>query len=426
MKYVLNHVNVFDGKQFIENRNVFVEDGRITKITADLDGIGGYQVYELKGKYLIPGLINMHAHLFGSGKPSKILGGGGLQKVVIRLANTKLGHKIVDQMLETNAKQALYSGCTTVRGVGDFFYSDVKLRNRILNGEVDGPRLLVSGPAITVSGGHGDGTFAITGNTVEELKACVVQNRNQGVDLIKICITGGVMDAKVKGEPGELKMNLEQAKAVCDLAHSFGYQVASHTESPEGMRVAIEAGVDTIEHGSLFDDVLAKRCMEQGSSLVCTISPALPLAEFSPELTKLNELCVYNSRVVLDQMIEGNKKAMELGITVGLGTDCSCPFSTPYNMWRELYYAVKYLKVSCAEAISMATLGNAKILHLDHEIGSIEVGKCADLVVLANNPLEDIRALKNVEMVMARGKLFDHPMVKRDLDLEKHLDTLYM
>ncbi|MDD6466718.1 MAG: amidohydrolase family protein [Erysipelotrichaceae bacterium] len=424
MKYVLTHLNVLEKEQFVQDRNVYIEDGKIVQITDGNADVSGWTVYDCKGKYGMPGLINMHAHLFGSGKPSKVLGGGSLQKAVIRLASTKLGHRIVDAMMEANVKQALFSGCTTVRSMGDFFYRDVILRDRIEKGEVDGPRLLVSGPAITVSGGHGDGTFAITGNTVDELKERVLQNQKQGVDWIKICITGGVMDAKVKGEPGELKMNLQQAKAVCDMAHSLGYRVASHTESPEGMKVAIQAKVDTIEHGSLMDDEDIKQCLEQGSSLICTISPALPLAEFPSQLTKLNDLCVYNSRVVLDQMIAGSQKALQSGIAVGLGTDCSCPFSTPYNMWRELYYATKYLGVSNAQAIAMATIENAKILHLEDHIGSIEYGKDADILVLENDPLQDIRALEKLDMVISRGKIYEHPAVKKAMELEKYLDIL--
>lgn len=424
MKYVLTHLNVLEKEKFVQDRNVYIEDGKIVQITDGNADVSGWTVYDCKGKYGMPGLINMHAHLFGSGKPSKVLGGGSLQKAVIHLASTKLGHRIVDAMMEANVKQALFSGCTTVRSMGDFFYRDVILRDRIEKGEVDGPRLLVSGPAITVRGGHGDGTFAITGNTVDELKECVLQNQKQGVDWIKICITGGVMDAKVKGEPGELKMNLQQAKAVCDMAHSLGYRVASHTESPEGMKVAIQAKVDTIEHGSLMDDEDIKQCLEQGSSLICTISPALPLAEFPSQLTKLNDLCVYNSRVVLDQMIAGSQKALQSGIAVGLGTDCSCPFSTPYNMWRELYYATKYLGVSNAQAIAMATIENAKNLHLEDHIGSIEYGKDADILVLENDPLQDIRALEKLDMVISRGKIYEHPAVKKAMELEKYLDIL--
>lgn len=425
MKYVITHVNIFDGYEnhdLLLDQNIYIEDDIITRISKEL--IPGYKIIDKAGYYCIPGLINLHAHLFGSGKPSKVLGGGNLQQTIIKLARTSFGQKILNKVLATNMKQALYSGCTTIRGVGDFFYSDVKLRNQINNKQIIGPRLIVSGPAITVPGGHGDGTFAITGSSLNELVDLTKLNINNHVDLIKICVTGGVMDAKVKGEPGEVKMNYEQTKVICDEAHKHGYKVASHTESPEGVKIAIEAGVDTIEHGSLLNDELAHLALKQNTAFICTLSPALPLATLPSELTKLNDLCTYNSKVVLDNMIEGIKKALEYHITVGLGTDASCPFVTQYNMWREVVYFQKYLNVSNAKALSTATLENAKIINMDHLIGTIEAGKIADMIILKNDPLKDLTVLKNIDTVISQGNIYNDIKIKKNEMIEKELDTL--
>lgn len=427
MGYVLVNCNLFDGKadsNIKEHMDIFIENGKIVKIEQTSGEYEGCEVVDMAGKYLMPGLINMHCHLFGSGKPSKKLGGGKSSKRIITLAKTKVGQRILNKVIRKNMLDALYSGCTTVRGVGDFFYSDVRVRDQITDGLADGPRLLVSGPAITVPGGHGDGTFSVTGATKEELVSRTDENDRHKVDLIKICVTGGVMDAKVKGEPGVVRMNLEQTKAVCDRAHALKYQVASHTESSEGVMIALQGGVDTIEHGSSLDEAAIRLFQEKNAALICTLSPALPLAKFSPQDTMMNDLCVYNSEVLLENMIKGVKTALEHNIMVGLGTDASCPFATQYNMWREAAYFVKYIGVSNAYALHTATLKNAQILHIDDQTGSIETGKCADLIAMEKNPLEDMTALSQLSMVIARGKRYEHPSILKNPKVEQMLDTL--
>lgn len=428
MKYAYTHANLWDGtKDAVLRENITVlTDGET--ITAVLEGGAriprGYRKVDLKGKYLLPGLVNLHAHLFGTGKPSKVLGGGGAQKAIIAFAGSKAGQPVVDSMVRSHVTASLNAGVTTIRSSGDFFYSDVRIRDRIHAGKLTGPRLIVPGPAITCVGGHGDGTFGVASDDPAELVRLTDRNAEHGVDYIKICVTGGVMDAKVRGEPGEVKMTLEQTKAVCDRAHALGYHVASHTESSKGIRVALEGGVDTIEHGSYLDDELVALFKERGAAYIVTTSPALPLAKLPPEITKLNELCTYNTNVVLDGMIAGAKTAMEHGIPIGLGTDESCPLVTPYNMWREVVWFVEYYGVTPAFALHTATLGNAKIIGLDGVTGSIESGKSADMIVLDRNPLDDLTALRDVQMVVARGKCLRHPKVKRNVQIDQWLDSL--
>ena len=372
MKTIFKNVNLIDGKNPLQqNVSVVIEDDKIIDVVTSGELPEG-EVIDLSGKYLMPGMINLHIHLFGTGMPSKILGGGKMQQVVLKVAKTSFGKKILNAMLEANAKQILYSGVTTARSLGDFYFSDVKLRDNINQGKAIGPTLLVSGPAITVPGGHGDGTFAITGDTPEKIKEQVDFVASHNVDEIKICITGGVMDAKKKGEPGELKMTVPFAKAACDEAHKLGLMVASHTESPEGVKVAIESGVDTVEHASKIEKEDIERIKAYNGAFICTMSPALPLAKLDPSLTKLNPLCVYNSEIVFDNMVEGAKAMRANGGTVGLGTDASCPFVSQYNTYVEVKYANKFLGMSPLEAINTITLKNAEIIKKDNEIGSIE------------------------------------------------------
>ena len=156
--------------------------------------------------------------------------------------------------MKRNALTALHAGVTTMRSVGEFFYTDVKLRDEINNGEFVGPNLLVSGFFLSVTGGHGAPFLALVGDSPWEARRNVRINVKNGVDLIKICVTGGVTDAKMVGEAGRLQMTVEEVAAICEETHKIGLRVAAHVESTEGVRVALKGGVDTIEHGSEMDD----------------------------------------------------------------------------------------------------------------------------------------------------------------------------
>ena len=228
MKYIVSDANLIDverGCAVEEHRDIVIDGGKIVRICAhgeaDKDGC---KVIDASGKFVVPGLINAHVHLFGTGMPSKILGGGSAQQKVLAFVKTKLGAKVLSALVASSAKKQLLSGVTTVRTVGDFYGSDIALKRKTDAGKggAKGLRMLVSGMAITVPGGHGAGTFARTSDTVEGLVALVDEVVAEGADLVKICVTGGVMDAKKRGEPGEVKMTFEQVKAVCDRAHELG------------------------------------------------------------------------------------------------------------------------------------------------------------------------------------------------------------
>lgn len=428
MDYMLSNCNLFDGTSDEENLregvDIYVRDGSIAAITDHGEVEPGFQRIDCAGKYAIPGLINLHVHLFGTGKPSKALSGGGGAQMLIKITKTALGAKVLDSMVKSGAQAQLASGVTTVRVVGDFHWSDVRLRDRINAGAVRGPRLLVSGPAITVPGGHGDGTFAQTATDPEELRALVRSHKEHGVDFIKICVTGGVMDAKVKGEPGELKMSLEQTAAVCDEAHKLGFYVASHTESTEGVRVALSGGVDTVEHGAPATPEIIELYKQTGSADICTISPAIPLCKLDPSVTLMNEFTQFNANVVFEGIVQGARDALDAGISVGLGTDSSCPFVTQYDMWREVCYFAKHVGVSPAYALHTATLLNARIAGIAEETGSVEAGKCADIALYDANPLEDLTVLRTPSMVVSRGLLVEHPAAKRLTMVDAELDKL--
>lgn len=426
-KKVFLNAKTFDGYKDsdIKKCAIFVEDEKIVGISYDENpDTRGYDVIDLNGKFVVPGLVNPHVHLFGTGMPSKVISGGNSQKAVMKIVNTKLGDAILGILVKSAARQQLLSGVTTVRAVGDFKYSDVKLRDKINSGKVIGPRLKVSGPAITVPGGHGDGTFSMTSDTEDGLRALVRKNKEAGVDFIKICVTGGVIDAKVRGEPGEVKMNEAQTAAVVDEAHKLGLRVASHTESFKGVEITAKTGVDTVEHGAPLTPEMAEEMKKTCSAMVVTYSPALPLQKLDPSITKLDPICVYNTGIVVDNMTQGAKDCIENDILLGMGTDSSCPFATQYNMWREVYFFQKRVGVSNAYALSVATLNNAKVVGVDDVTGTIEKGKCADMIVMSRNPLDDLTALRDLDMIVVRGKIIENPRPKRNGNIERELDGI--
>ena len=406
-----------------ENMSVLVEGKKITdikkSIDTSIDDLDGYEVIDLGGRYLLPGLINLHVHLAGSGAPSsKIPSLEEAQKIT---SDPNLKAEAVKTCADY-AKTQLLSGTTTIRTVGDIDNVVSTVRNKINADEIVGPRILAADMAISVPGGHMAGILAYEATSEEECKELVRKVAENKPDLIKLMVTGGVLDATVKGEPGILRMPYEYVKACCDEAHKLGLKVAAHVESPEGVKVALKGGVDTIEHSAKPDDEIIKLFKETGASDTCTISPAIPLAKLDPELTGSTELTKYNGNVVLEGIISSAKAALENGIPVGLGTDSACPFVTQYDMWRELAYFKKFVGVSASFAIHTATLGNAKIAGIDKETGSIEVGKCADMLIVNENPLDDLTVLRNPYMVVGNGNVIKEPKVDKIPVIEEALD----
>ena len=423
MKYAFTHGKLLDGTKDMQVQEGFcvLTDGeRISAIVPEGTPLDGYTVVDLQGRYLMPGLINMHVHLAGSGKPQKKQRDN--EKLVRTILSTALTRKIAYQMVCGFARTELMSGVTTIRTVGGLADFDTRLRDEIAAGRRVGPRILAANEGISVPGGHMAGSVAVAAHSIPEALAQLDAAEAQGVDLIKLMITGGVMDAKEKGVPGEMKMPPEMIKAVCDRAHAAGYRVAAHVESPQGVRAALENGVDSIEHAAKPDAEILRLFKDTGAFLCTTISPALPYALFDRSITHATEVEQYNGTIVFEGIIDCAKAALANDIPVVLGNDVGCPWITQYDFWRELFYFHKYTGVSNAFALYTATGRSAELAGIGSETGTIAPGKCADLIVTAANPLEDLRALRHVEMVMARGQLTGHPRFKRRPEVEAQLD----
>ena len=423
MKYAFTNGIILDGTRDMKpqtNLCILVQDGKITGIVPDTTDLHDYRIIDLHGHYILPGLINMHVHLAGSGKPQKKQRDN--EKLVHTIMGSSLTRAIAYKMVAGFAKDELLGGVTTIRTVGGLGSFDTRLRDEIEAGTKTGPRILASNQGISVPGGHMAGSVAVAASSISDALAHLEQSEKKKVDLIKLMITGGVLDAKEKGVPGELKMSPEMVRAICEKAHADGYLVAAHVESPEGVRVALENGVDSIEHGAKLSEDMIKLFKERDAFLCTTISPALPYALFDRSITNATEVEQYNGNVVFEGIVDCAKAALANDIPVVLGNDVGCPWITQYDFWRELYYFHKYVGVSNSFAIYTATKRSAELAGIGNLTGSIEKGKFADLIVTAKNPLEDLKVLRNLEMVVAKGKVIEHPTVKKRKNVEAELD----
>ena len=423
MKYALKNAVILDGTKDMEplrGQSVLVEGETIVGLAPAGSEPMGFEPVDLTGKYLMPGLFNMHVHLAGSGKPQKKQRDN--EKLVKTIMGSGLTRAVAYSMVRGFARDELMSGVTTIRTMGGLGNFDSRLRDEIAAGRQDGPRILAANQGISVPCGHMAGSVAIAARSIDEALAHLEQSEREGVDLVKLMITGGVLDAKEKGVPGELKMAPEMVKAVCDRAHAAGYVVAAHVESPEGVRVALENGVDSIEHGAEPDDEILRLFRARGAFLCTTISPALPYALFDRSVSNASEVEQFNGNVVFEGIIECAKAALANNIPVVLGNDVGCPWITQYDFWRELYYFHKFVGVSNAFALYTATSRSAELAGLGDVTGTVAAGKCADLIVTAEDPLDDLRALRHVEQVMARGRLYAHPKFRERKNVTAELD----
>ena len=423
MNYAFINGKILDGTKDMEIREglcILTKGKKIMDIVPAGSDLNGYEKVDLGGKYILPGLINMHVHLAGNGKPQKKQRDN--EKLVRRIMSSSLTRAVAYKMVCGFAKDELLSGVTTIRTVGGLGNFDTKLRDEIAAGRKTGPRILAANQGISVPGGHMAGSVAVAAGSVSEALQHMEESKKENVDLIKLMITGGVLDAKEKGVPGELKMKPEMVRAVCEKAHADGYIVSAHVESPEGVRVALENGVDSIEHGAKLDEKMIRLFKEKNAFLCTTISPALPYALFDRSITNASEVEQYNGNVVFEGIIDCAKAALANDIPVVLGNDVGCPWITQYDFWRELYYFHKYVGVSNAFALYTATKRSAEMAGIGDITGSIEKGKCADMIVTAQNPLEDLRALRHVDMVIANGAVINHPQIKKRPQVEAELD----
>jgi imidazolonepropionase-like amidohydrolase len=377
---------------------ITVTDGRITAVAAGLTPPpAGARLVDLSGKTVLPGLIDMHVHL--SGDP-----GGDFRDEAVDSDEwaTLRGAK--------NARLTALAGFTTVRDLGSPPLVGFALRRATAEGAIPGPRILASGPAISVIGGHGD----VSGFRPEVIRALGVDNTctgaeqcaarvrefsRAGADIIKITATGGVLSQQARGL-GQHFTDPEM-KAIVDTAHGLGLKVAAHAHSARGIEAAARAGVDSIEHGTFADSRAIAAMKASGTTLVPTLMAFTGIRERLGKgiFTPVVEVKV---RETLSEVGKAARAARAAGVPVVFGTDAAV-FEHGRNA-EELALLVELAGMSPAEAIASATTGAARLLGMEREVGRIAPGYSADLIAVAGDPLRDVRALEHVDYVMVRGK----------------------
>src|SRR6202167_1776639 len=377
----------------LSNQAIVIQGDKISSVGSDAQIPAGAQVVDLSNATVLPGLIDAHTHL-------TMTTNFGYSALAISIPREALNGA-------RNARVTLDAGFTTVRNVGARGFTDVALRDAINAGDVPGPRMLVSGPALSITGGHcdndllpfeyhaqsdgaADGIAAVQHKTREIIK--------YGADLIKICATGGVLSHG--DNPQASQYTLEEMKAIVADAHRLGRKVAAHAHGAQGILWASEAGVDSIEHGSYIDDAAIAEMKKNGTYLV----PTVYLEDWM--LEKGNLPAFYRQKMVdVSAVAKSNiKHAMQAGVKIAMGTDAAV---YPHGLnAHELDVYVNQLGMAPLAALQTATLNAADLMGWSAKTGTLEPGKWADIIAVDKNPLDDVRVLQDVKFVMKAGAVY--------------------
>ena len=380
------------GAQPVERAAVVVRDGRIASIhRGDIPGdTAEVETIDLGGRTLLPGLINAHMHIMMDAGPSPL---GGLEP-------GKLASAVLTGAL--NGAKMLAAGITTARDLGGFEFGEMALRDAFAKGQMPGPRLLCAGRLITMTGGHGWNIgFEVDG--VDAVRKAVRSDIKMGADCIKMMATGGVLTPGV--EPGAAQLSEEEMRAGVEEAHKAGRLTASHAQGNTGVKNALRAGIDTIEHGIFLDDEAIEMMVQRGVVYVPTLAAPYRIVE-AGEAAGIPSYAVEKSLRVMDAHRRSFEWALASGVTIAAGNDGGTPFNPSEDLVTELRLMVDY-GMNPLAAIRAATLNSAKALGLSEETGTLQQGKWADCLVLEEgaDPVSEVTALSRVWMVIKQGKV---------------------
>ena len=385
-------LDVKSGKMLSDQAIVIEGDNIVGVGPASATPAADATTINLPNATVLPGLIDAHTHLtFNPSFGYEILGISIPREALIGAHN---------------ARVTLEAGFTTVRNVGARGYSDVALRDAINAGDVPGPRMLVSGPALSITGGHCDNdllpyeyhaTSDGVADGIENVQHKTREIIKYGADLIKVCATGGVLS---KGDdPNASQYTLEEMKAIVADAHRLGRKVAAHAHGAQGVIWASEAGVDSVEHGHLMNDAAIATLKKNGTYLV----PTLYLIDWQREnaaKANLPDYTRHKMQIVSEAAKTNAKKAIEAGVKIGLGTDAAV---YPHGLNAHELAVYVSLGMTSLQAIQTATINDADLLGWSDKIGTLEAGKWADIIAVDGDPLQDVTTLQHVKFVMKGG-----------------------
>ncbi len=387
------------------NQTIVIEGDKISQIapSSEVKAAAGDTTIDLPDATLLPGLIDMHTHLTFE------LSSLSYEGLKISTAREALHGA-------RNARRTLEAGFTTVRNLGAKDYADIALRDAINDGDVIGPRIIASGPALGITGGHCDENllppaFHFQGEGVadgiEGVQHKVREVIKYGADVIKICATGGVLS---KGDdPNASQYTLEEMKAIVADAHRLGRKVAAHAHGAEGVRWASEAGVDSIEHGHLMDDAAISTLKKNGTYLV----PTLFLGEYMEKNMDRSDVPEYSKqkmRDVIAAMRKNTGKAFAAGVKVAFGTDAAV---YPHGLNAGEFHVYVKLGMTPLAAIQTATINASDLLGPRFLVGSLEPGKFADVIAVDGDPTKDVTILEHVKFVMKGGTVYKNDYSKK-------------
>jgi imidazolonepropionase-like amidohydrolase len=400
--------SLIDGRSDTPRREVtiVVEGERIVEVVSGYrTAAAGETVVDLRQLTVVPGLIDMHVHLGGQLSPTSYI-----ERFTLNAADMAL-------QAASHARTTLRAGFTTVRNLGDSYNVTVALRDAIRKGWVEGPRIYTAGKSLATTGGHADPTNGFAAalasdpgpaegvlNGPEDARKAVRQRYKDGADLIKLTATGGVLS--LARNPDNPQFTDDELQAVVATARDYGFAVAVHAHGAEGMKRAIRAGVDSIEHGTRLDDEAVKLMLEHGTYLVATLSAG----RFTGEMAKVPgwfpEVVRPKAAAIGAVGAQGFARAYKAGVKIAFGTDTGV--SPHGDNAKEFVYMVE-AGMPPMKAIQAATLEAARLLRAESDLGSVEKGKLADLVAVKRDPLTDVAAFQDVVFVMKGGAIAKRP-----------------
>jgi len=388
--FVDGPVFIGDGR-VLEHATVLVEGEKIVKVAEGNVNIPkDAQKIPLEGQMLLPGFIDSHVHICFDCSPDPMTSAASESPTVTALKAAN------------SARQTLLSGVTTIRDMGGKDGIDLGLRQAINSGLIPGPRMLASGKLICMTGGHG-WQVGLEVNGVDEVRKAAREQIKAGVDIVKLMATGGVLTPAV--EPGSEQLTEAELKAGVEEAHKAGRKTATHAMGTKGILNALRAGIDSIEHGVYLDKEAVSLMIERDVPLIPTLSALFNIESKGIE-AGIPAFAVEKTLKVKPAHLESIRMAREAGVSIAMGTDAG----TPFNVHGDNLGELKFL-VDCGfkpmEAIEAGTRIAAQVLGMEKELGTIEEGKLADLVLIEGNPLEDIEILckrELIRLVMQDGK----------------------